>query len=110
MPRFKNGLSRVGEVYHYCFRVNGTQFKGSTRAQDRATAEKVLAQKRKEALLGPENLPQPIPTLGALVDAWVASYKASLPESNSEGACDHYVQYSSRVHLDALGSPEAAGH
>lgn len=89
MPKFKNGLARVGKVYHYCFTIERRQFKGSTRAQDRATAEKVLAQKRKDALLGPESQPQPIPTLGTLADAWVESYQRSLSKRHVEivGSC-----------------------
>jgi len=34
MAGFKNGLQKVGDVYHYCFRINGQQYKGS-RATDR---------------------------------------------------------------------------
>ncbi len=77
MPRFKNGLSRVGKVYHYCIRINGEQFKGSTRATDRQTAEQVLALKRKEALLGPQAIPEPMPTLKALVASWLSSYRST---------------------------------
>ena len=77
MPRYKNGLARVGKVYHYCFTIQRQQFKGSTRASDRATAEQVLASKRREALLGPQDAPAPIPTLRGLVDAWQASYKST---------------------------------
>lgn len=75
MPTYKNGLARVGKVYHYCFRINGEQFKGSTRATDKATAEKVLAKARQDALLGPQEEPQPIPTLSKLIEAWLASYE-----------------------------------
>lgn len=75
MPTYKNGLARVGKVYHYCFRINGEQFKGSTRATDKATAEKLLAKARQDALLGPQEEPQPIPTLSKLIEAWLASYE-----------------------------------
>ena len=77
MPHFKNGLSRVGKVYHYCFRINGQQFKGSTRATDRTTAEQVVILKRKEAILGPQPKPTPIPTVRELTDAWVKSYRST---------------------------------
>jgi hypothetical protein len=63
MPRYKNGLARVGKVFHYCFKIKGVQFKGSTYATDRATAESVLSPKRKEALLGPQEVPVPMPTM-----------------------------------------------
>lgn len=84
MPRFKNGLARAGEVYHFCFRVNGTQYKGSTKARDRATAEQVLATKRREALLGPQDAPVPIPTLRCLIQAWQASYKSTFSQRHLE--------------------------
>ena len=84
MPRFKNGLSRVGKVYHYCFRVNGTQYKGSTRATDRATAEEVLANLRKAALLGPQAVPEPTPTLQALVESWLTSHRATFSRRHIE--------------------------
>lgn len=77
MPRFRNGLARVGKIYYYCFRINGRQFKGSTRASDRATAEQVVVQKRKEALLGPQAKPVPIPTVRKLTEAWSKSYKST---------------------------------
>lgn len=77
MPTFKNGLARVGKVYYYCFRVNGTQFKGSTRATDRATAEKVVEAKRREALTGPAPKPVAIPTVKKLIESWVDSYRST---------------------------------
>ena len=77
MPRFKNGLSRVGKYYHYCFRIDGTQHKGSTRATDRTTAEEVLANLRREALLGPQSMPTPIPTLKHLITSWLSSYRTT---------------------------------
>lgn len=77
MAKFRNGLAKVGKVYHYCFTLHGKQFKGSTRATDRASAELVLASKRKEALLGPQEKPLPALTVKELVAAWVASYRTT---------------------------------
>jgi len=84
MPHFKNGLCRVGKVYHYCFTINSQQFKGSTRATDRATAEAVLAIKRKEAILGPQAIPEPMPTFKKLVGAWLTSHRHSLSKRHVE--------------------------
>ena len=84
MPRFKNGLSRVGKFYHYCFRINGTQYKGSTRAMDRSTAEDILANLRKEVLLGPQAIPLQTPTLQALVASWLTSYRSTFSSRHIE--------------------------
>ena len=75
MPRYRNGLSKVGKVYHYCFRIHGEQFKGSTRAADRASAEKVLAQKRKEALFGPPEPVVVIPVMKDHVRNWLDTHR-----------------------------------
>ena len=75
MPRFRNGLSKVGKVYHFCFRINGEQFKGSTRAIDRESAEKVLAQKRKEALFGPPEPKVVIPVMKDLIANWLETHR-----------------------------------
>jgi len=84
VPHFKNGLCRVGKVYHYCFKINNRQYKGSTRATDRATAESVLELKRKEALLGPQAIPTPMPTMQKLIEAWMASHKGVLSKRHIE--------------------------
>ena len=48
---FKNGLAKhPSGYYHYCFRINGRQFKGSTKATDLATARKVFDEKRRQVL------------------------------------------------------------
>ncbi len=75
MPRFRNGLSKVGKVYHFCFRINGEQFKGSTRAIDRESAEKVLAQKRKEALFGPPEPKVVLPVMKDLIANWLETHR-----------------------------------
>lgn len=78
MPKFKNGLAKVGDVYHYCFRVNGRYLKGSTRAKDKATAEKVIAEIRKRALLGESASLSGPPTIRALVDIWMVNHRSAL--------------------------------
>jgi integrase/recombinase XerC len=73
---FKNGLSKQsGGQYHYCLRVNGQQYKGSTRATDLATARKVLEEKRRQILLG-ECAVRRIPTFGEVRDEWLRIHKA----------------------------------
>ena len=72
MAGFKNGLQKVGSgAYYYCIRVNGKQYKGSTRAHDLQTAKKVLETKRREALLGKPIVPTEAPTFSALVTEWL---------------------------------------
>lgn len=47
---YKNGLGKHSTgVYYYCFRLDGRQFKGSTRTKDMVLAKRVLAQKKDEA-------------------------------------------------------------
>lgn len=78
MPKFKNGLARVGDVYHYCFRVNGRYLRGSTRAHDRATAEKVLSEIRRRSLLGADAIPIEPPTIQELVRVWIQNHQSAL--------------------------------
>lgn len=75
MTKFRNGLSRQGKFYYYCFRIHGQQFKGSTRATDRDSAEKVLQEKRKEALFGTPEPKVPIPLMKELVANWLEAHR-----------------------------------
>ena len=74
MAGFKNGLQKVGDTYHYCFRINAKQSKGSTRAHDLQTAKKVLEEKRREAILGKTRQPNAAPTFSALVEEWLTTH------------------------------------
>jgi len=56
MAKFRNGLGRVGRFWHYCFKVEGKVFRGSTHVTDHATAEKILADKRREVALSMRGL------------------------------------------------------
>lgn len=78
MPTFRNGLCKLGETYLYCFRVRGQQFKGSTRATDRTTAEKVLQEKRREAVLRLQTGYVEPPTVAVLLNQWVAAHQQVL--------------------------------
>jgi len=64
------GLSKVGEFWHYSLKINGQRFHGSTRAKDLATAKLVLEDRRKEALKGQLRIITRIPTLAELVREW----------------------------------------
>jgi len=77
MAGFKNGLQKVGDVYHFCFRIHGKQYKGSTRARDMQTAKKVLEEKRQEAILGKSLHPLEMPTVACLVKDWLNSRRSS---------------------------------
>lgn len=74
MAGFKNGLQKVGDVYHYCFRINRKQCKGSTRAHDLTTAKKVLEQKRREAIVGKPLVLREALTFPGLVKEWLATH------------------------------------
>ncbi len=85
MAGFKNGLQKVGDVYHYCFRINRKQFKGSTRAHDLQTAKKVLEGKRQEALLGKPSVPKEAPTFAALVQDWLTAHARTTSAGHRQG-------------------------
>lgn len=78
MAGFKHGLQKVGDVYHYCFRIHGRQFKGSTRARDLQTARKVLEERRQQVLLGKPIVPVRAPLVADLVRDWLVNHQASL--------------------------------
>lgn len=75
MTTFKNGLAKhESGFYHYCFRHEGMQFKGSTRATDLATAKKVLEERRRQVING--NLGErPVPILTELTAEWLRLYR-----------------------------------
>jgi len=72
---FKNGLAKhPSGHYHYCLKINGQQFKGSTKATDLATARKVLEEKRRQVLNDECGLRQ-IPTLSDVRNEWLRVQK-----------------------------------
>lgn len=77
MAGFKNGLQKVGDTYHFCFRVHSKQYKGSTRARDLTTARKVLEEKRQEAILGKSLRPARMLTVSELIHDWMNSRRSS---------------------------------
>jgi len=65
------GLSKVGEFWHYSLTVNGQRVHGSTKAKDLATAKLVIEDRRKELLKGQLRIITRIPTLAELVKEWI---------------------------------------
>ncbi len=51
MPKFKNGLAKVGRVYHYKFEFRGKPYHGSTGCETRSAADVVLRKLREDAAL-----------------------------------------------------------
>ncbi|WP_005037651.1 hypothetical protein [Holophaga foetida] len=74
--KYQRGLAKhESGVFYYCFRINGQQFKGSTRATDLTTARKVLEEK-KRIVLQEECGIKRIPTLAEVRDQWLKVHKA----------------------------------
>lgn len=74
--KFKNGLAKhPSGHYHYCIRLNGQQYKGSTRATDLATARVFLEQRRRQIVLEECGVRR-IPFLAQLRDEWLRIHKA----------------------------------
>lgn len=76
MARYKNGLGRVGRWWHYCFKVNGRIHKGSTRVADRATAERILQERRREVALEEKGLISGMPTVQELLKLWLDAHRS----------------------------------
>jgi len=75
MAKFRNGLGRVGRYWHYCFKVEGKVFRGSTHVTDHATAEKILADKRREVALSLRGLFHRMPTVRELLAQWLETHR-----------------------------------
>ena len=77
MVSFKNGLGKDPNTgtWLYCFKVNGKVCKGSTRARDRMTAMKILADIRREVLLEQRGLQGQIPSVNDLVKIWSTAHR-----------------------------------
>ena len=72
MPKFRNGLAKVGRVYHYKFGYKGKDHHGSTGCETRAAAEAVLRQLREDAALRAAGIrpASDSPTLQDLATEW----------------------------------------
>lgn len=83
------GLSKVGEVWHYSLKINGQRFHGSTRAKDLATAKLVLEDRRKQALNGQLRIITRIPTLSELLREWVKVHQKIHSPRHLKNVEDH---------------------
>jgi len=73
--KFKNGLAKhESGPYHYCLKINGRQYKGSTRATDLPTARRIMEEKRRQILMGECGVRR-IPTLSEVRDEWLRIHK-----------------------------------
>lgn len=75
MTAFKNGLAKhESGFYHYCFRHQGMQFKGSTRATDLPTARKIFEEKRRKVIQGIREERQTL-TIAEITGEWLRVYR-----------------------------------
>jgi hypothetical protein len=74
---FKNGLAKDPSTgtWLYCFKINKRIYKGRTRAKDRVTAGKILAELRSEVVLDQKGLFGRIPTISELVKIWLTAHQ-----------------------------------
>jgi len=73
---YHHGLAKQPSgVFYYCFRINGRQYKGSTRASDLATAKMVMEEKCRQVLQGECGIKR-IPTLAEVTRNWLQVHKA----------------------------------
>jgi len=87
VPKFKNGLAKVGQRYHYKFEFKGKAYHGSTGCDTRAAAEEVLRQIRTNAALeavGARVAPREVPTLAAVLEAWAKAQTGVATERHVE--------------------------
>ena len=66
MATHHQGLTKVGEYWHYSLSINGQRLHGSTRAKDLPTAKRVLEDRRREAVLNQCGVHR-VPTLADIV-------------------------------------------
>lgn len=72
MSKFRNGLAKVGRVYHFKFRYKGKDYHGSTGCEHRSTAESYLRKTREEAALRHLGIrpASEAPTLASVAREW----------------------------------------
>ena len=72
MPKFRNGLAKVGRVYHFKFRSKGKDHHGSTGCETRSAAEAWLRQEREDAALRAKGIrpASDAPTLAQVAREW----------------------------------------
>jgi integrase len=104
--KFKNGLAKVGRVYHYCFKVKKEYHRGSTGCELLEDAKLVLAVKRKEAALLAAGIepPRPVPTFGEMYGRWKRDHQELSKEhmKDMEGWISRHAQTLVKVPITGL--------
>ena len=83
MPKFRNGLAKVGRYYHFNFEMFGRSYHGSTRCEHRSAAEMVLQKKREDLALqraGVVVLRREVPTLAQTLEDWTRAQAGAASE------------------------------
>lgn len=78
-------LTKRGPYWHFRFQVGGQDHRGSTKVKDRATAQLIEDQLRKDAILQPHGL-GPAPSLGATIVGWIEAHKRVASHSHTRAA------------------------
>jgi len=78
-------LTKRGPWWHYRFQVGGQDHRGSTKVKDRATAQLIEDQLRKDAILQPLGL-GPAPSLAATITGWLECHARTASASHLRAA------------------------
>jgi len=72
MPKFRNGLAKVGRVYHYHFTQGGRTYGGSTRCEHRSAAEAWMQRFRENLAMEQVGIrmARALPTLAQTLEEW----------------------------------------
>ena len=99
MPKFRNGLAKVGRVYHYHFTQNGRTVHGSTRCETRGAADQVLQKLRHDLAMEQVGLKiaRVLPTLARTLEDWSTAQAGAATERHLVN-----VRGSLELHLKAL--------
>ena len=71
----RNGLTKRGKFYHYCFEVNGERFTGSTKQEKKVDALKELERQRQKANHHAKGTPY-TPLLSEIITEWETTQRA----------------------------------
>ena len=83
MPKFRNGLAKIGRVYHYHFTQDGRTLSGSTRCEHHSAAEAWLQQFRENLALEKVGLraARALPTLAQTLEEWTRAQTGAAAKS-----------------------------
>nr|WP_320131961.1 site-specific integrase [uncultured Holophaga sp.] len=102
MPKFKNGLAKVGRVYHYKFSFQGVSHHGSTGCETLDAAKAWLRKFRDDlameaAGIAVEGRGKTAPTLRAVLDEWTTAQAGAATDRHIRNVRDAV-----RLHLQEL--------